>query len=218
MSGTRGKCPISVMTQVLLLHESCIGKSVCVISGANSNRYIEQTVVMRAAAIQGAKTMLIIQAAVSLQELFSHEAMLPVTGGAFAGLALALFRSPVRPFGIRESESLMNFSSLGTLRCICGASHPESVGSDRREFCRSCGCEVAVVDETLLDRQISKGDAQKLTRELRDAGIRASRLGLPPSITSLAELKLYLASDPKRNARAVPMSQSAVAVEQPQAR
>lgn len=157
--------------------------------------------------------MLIIQAALSLQTLFAHQAMLPVAGGAFAGLAFALFRSPVRPFGIRESESLMNFSSLGTLRCICGPGHPAGIKSDRRQFCRSCGCEVAAVDETLLHREVSKGEARKITRELRDAAIRASHLELPPSVTSVTALQQYLSSDAKQSNRRLPNRQPAVVAE-----
>ncbi len=154
--------------------------------------------------------MLIIQAAVSLQNLLSHAAMLPVAGGAFAGVTFAFFRSPVRPFGVRESESLMNFSSLGTLRCICAKSHPEFLGADRREFCRSCGCQILVPDPTLLDCQISKEQARKLTREMRDAAIRASRLELPSSITSIEELQQYLASDTKKSPRPVSLRQPPV--------
>ena len=157
--------------------------------------------------------MLIIQAAVSLQNLFAHEAMLPVAGGAFAGLAFALFRSPVRPFGIRESESLMNFSSLGTLRCICGSNHPASVESDRRQFCRSCGCEVVAADETQLNRRLSKGEVRKMTRELRDAAIRASRLELPPTVTSVAALQQYLSGGARQSTRRIPSRQPSVIVE-----
>lgn len=161
--------------------------------------------------------MLIIQAAASLQNLLSHEALLPVAGGAVAGLAFALFRSPVRPFGIRESESLMNFSSLGTLRCICSASHSKAMESERRQFCRSCGCEVLAADETLLDRHVSEKEARKMTRYLRDAAIRASRLELPASITSVAELQDYLRSDTRKSVRQRPITPAAV-VEQPQIR
>ena len=71
--------------------------------------------------------MLMMQAAVCL----FHQAMLPVVGGAFAGLSLALLRLPVRLFGLHESESLMNFSSLGMLRCICAESHMEERGQER---------------------------------------------------------------------------------------
>ena len=144
--------------------------------------------------------------------------MFPVAGGAFAGLAFALFRSPLRPFGIRESESLMNFSSLGSLRCICGTSHPESIKSDRREVCRSCGCEVVAVDEALLNRHVSKEEARKMTGELRDAAIRAGRLELPPSVTSLATLQQYLLSDANQATRKMPNRQPSVVVESPHIR
>ncbi len=157
--------------------------------------------------------MLMMQAAMSLQHLFSYGSMLPVAGGAVAGLAFAFFRSPVRPFGVRESESLMQFSSLGTLRCICHASDLGTVEPDRRQFCRSCGCEVAAVDRGLLDREVSQREARRLTRELRDAAIRASRLELPPSITSVAALQGYLAGDAKKRPRQMAIGQSAMAVE-----
>ena len=157
--------------------------------------------------------MLMIQVAVSLQSLFAHEATLPLAGGAFAGLAFALFRSPVRPFGIRESESLMNFSSLGSLRCICGPRHPAGVESDRREVCRSCGCEIVNADETLLNHHVSREEARKITRDLRDAAIRASQLELPPSVTSVAALQQYLLGETKLSARRSPTLQPSIVVE-----
>lgn len=157
--------------------------------------------------------MPMIQVTVWLQSLFTHAATLPLAGGAFAGLAFALFRSPVRPFGIRESESLMNFSSLGSLRCICGPSHPAGIESDRREVCRSCGCEIVAVDETLLKRHMSREEARKVTRDLRDAAIRASRLELPPSVTSVAALQQYLLGETKLSARMTPNRQPSVVVE-----
>lgn len=86
--------------------------------------------------------MLILQAAVSLQSLLLHDAALPIAGGAFAGLVIALVRSPLRPFGIRESESLMKFSSLGSLRCICGASHPESWHQTAGSFAARAGSKL----------------------------------------------------------------------------
>ena len=157
--------------------------------------------------------MLIFEAAASMQHLFSYGSTLPVAGGVIAGLAFAFFRSPVRPFGVRESESLMQFSSLGMLRCICSASDLGSVESDRRQFCRSCGCEVVAVDEGLLNRAVTEREARRLTRELRDAAIRASRVKLPPSITSVAELQRYLSGDLEKSPRRVAIGQSAMAVE-----
>lgn len=159
---------------------------------------------------------MIIQASVPLQNFFFHAAMLPVAGGAFAGLAFALFRIPNNPFRQRESESLMNFSSLGKLRCICGTSHLQTTRADRREFCRSCGCEVVQADQSLLDRQISQTQARQLTRELRDAARLASRLELPASITCIAELQAYLATDTVKTRRPIASSRSAEATEQTQ--
>ncbi len=160
--------------------------------------------------------MLMTQVALSLQSLFAHVATLPLVGGAFAGLTFAIFRSPVRPFGIRESESLMNFSSLGSLRCICGPSRPAGVKPDRREVCRSCGCEVVAVDETLLSRPISREEARKITRDLRNAAIRATRLELPPSVTSIRALQQYLLGATKLRARKTPSHQPTVVVESSQ--
>ena len=160
--------------------------------------------------------MLILPAAPSLQSFLSHAAMLPLAGGVFAGLTFALFRSPAHPFNRRDSQSLMNFSSLGSLRCICSSSHSEKAKADRREFCRSCGCEVIAPDKALLDQQLSKGEARKITRELRDAAIRTRDLDLPASIASIAQLNSFLASNEKRSLRPKRTKQSAEVLEQPQ--
>lgn len=157
---------------------------------------------------------MLMQAVVFLRDLLSHDALLPAAGGVLTGATFALSRSPVRPFGIRESESLMNFSSLGTLRCICGPTHSESSGLDRREFCRSCGFEVVPVDEAWLKVEMSKAEVRRKTRELRQAAIRAAHLELPASITSVLELQQYLSSDVTKVLRSSAGSQSTV--EQPQ--
>ncbi len=124
----------------------------------------------------------------------NHSAFLPVTGLACSGLAVALLRAPLdlRPFGVSESESIMNFSSLGTLRCICGAEHTENSSADRRHFCRSCGCEMVATDRSLLTKQLTRAEIRAMTRQLRIAAIRARNLELPPSITSIEELNRYL--------------------------
>ena len=160
--------------------------------------------------------MLMPPAAVTFQDFFFHAAMLPAVGGAFAGMALALFRKPGSPFRNRESESLMNFSSLGRLRCICGTSCSRQAETDRREFCRSCGCEVLPVNHALLDRQLSQTEMRQLTRELRTAARRASRLELPGSITSIAELQTYIATDAAKTFRSALSNPPATAKEQPQ--
>jgi len=148
--------------------------------------------------------------------LFSHTAIIPVAGGAFAGVPFALFRRPLahfRPFGVRESESIMNFSSLGTLRCICGAEHMENALVDRRQFCRSCGCEVVATNPALLDKQLTKQEIVEMTRSLRHAAIRAAYMELPPSITTVEELHRYLDSSEPKSSRTPPTQSTPV--EQP---
>ena len=117
------------------------------------------------------------------------------------GFAIALFRGSIGRLlllGTRDSDSLMNFSSMGTLRCICGQQHPAGVKADRREFCRRCGCEVAATNSSMVDKHLSKREIKAMTSSLRRAAIRASHLELPPTITTISELHEYLeCSSPK---------------------
>ena len=127
----------------------------------------------------------------------SHTALMPVIGLACSGFAIALLQTPgeaLRPFGVSEAESIMNFSSLGTLRCICGAEHSNNAAEDRRQFCRSCGCEVVRVDTAQFDKHLTRKEIKAMTRNLRNAAIRAKNMELPPSITSIEELNAYLAT------------------------
>ena len=71
-------------------------------------------------------------------------------------------------------------------------------------------------DQSLLDQQVSQTQARQLTRELRDAARRASRLELPASITCIAELQTYLATDNVKTRRPMTSNRSAEAVEQTQ--
>ena len=113
------------------------------------------------------------------------------------GFAFALYRGTLGrlfPSGAKNSDSLMNFAPLGTLKCVCGEKHPEGVAADRRQFCRSCGCEVMAVNSAQLDRHLSPKEIKAMTRSLRLAAIRASHLELPPTINSIDELHQYLSS------------------------
>ena len=149
--------------------------------------------------------------------LAGHSTFLPVAGIAVSGVATALVRMPpfrFRPFGISEAESLMNFSSLGMLRCICGADHGVARLVDRRQFCRACGCEVSPAQTHMLDKRLSKAEIRTMTRNLRTAAIRARNLEIPPSITSVDQLNHYLANAAPSS---IPASPSApTQVEQPQ--
>jgi len=146
----------------------------------------------------------------------SHPAFMPVAGLACSGAAVALLRNPLefRPFGISESESLMNFSSLGTLRCVCGAGHTNNGEPDRRSFCRSCGCEVVQTELSMLDEPLSRAEIRALTRQLRTAAIRARNLDLPPSITSMEDLNRFLEGNAP--AGKIPPPSRPATVEQPQ--
>jgi hypothetical protein len=149
-----------------------------------------------------------------VQSLFSsHAGVVPMAGGAITGLAVAVFRGSgllANPFGLRGARSLMNFSSQGTLRCICGIQHREGGIPDRRQFCRSCGCEVVRQDAAMLDKQLTRREIAEMTRSLQRAASRASHLDLPPSVTTIDELHRYLASSEPKNPRTPPTRPSSV--------
>jgi hypothetical protein len=143
--------------------------------------------------------------------LTARTALLPVTGGVVTGFAFAFFRGRLGRlsfFGNRDSESLMNFSSLGALRCICGTQHPEGVAVERRQFCRSCGCEVAESNTKLLEKQLTRKEIKAMTMSLRRAAMRASHLELPPTINNVEELHRYLDSAEPKVPRMPPPSGS----------
>ena len=149
--------------------------------------------------------------------LTARTTLIPVTGGVMTGFAIALFRGSIgRLFlmGNRESDSLMNFASLGTLRCICGEQHPAGVSADRRQFCRRCGCEVAATNTTMVDKHLSKREIKAMTSSLRRAAIRASHLELPPTITTISELHEYLESSEPKSIRV--KTKQPTQIEQPQ--
>ena len=133
--------------------------------------------------------------------LSARAALIPVTGGIMTGFAFALYRGTLgRLFtsDVKESESIMNFSPLGTLKCVCGEKYPANMPADRRQFCRSCGCEVMAANTAELDRHLSPKEIKAMTQSLRRAAIRASHLELPPTITTIDELHQYLNSpEPK---------------------
>lgn len=149
--------------------------------------------------------------------LTARSALLPVTGGVMTGFTVALFRGRLGRIlfsGKDESNSLMNFASTGTLHCICGEQHPQGIARDRRQFCRSCGCEVVASDMTMLDKNLSKKEIKAMTASLQRAAMRAHHLELPPTITTVQQLNAYLASSEPREPRLAAARPSQV--EQPQ--
>ena len=146
-----------------------------------------------------------------IRAVLAHRTSLAFAGVSFASLLTALFRHPLsvfRPFGVSDAESLMNFSSLGTLRCICGAEHGDAGRADRRQFCRSCGCEVVVGNPQALREPMSTREIKALTGLLRESAIRARNLDLPMSITSVDELQRYLDGSEHKTPRTPPSQPS----------
>jgi hypothetical protein len=153
----------------------------------------------------------VMQSALAVLRLFgvsaAHPALIAVTGAAFATLAFTIFRKPLarlRLFDTSESESIMNFSSLGTLRCVCGAAYQEGLAPNRRRFCRICGCEVVKQNREMLEKRLTPREIEQLTLRLRRAAIRSRSLELPPSITDIDELHRFLGSYEDIPSRNVP--------------
>jgi hypothetical protein len=93
-----------------------------------------------------------------------------------------------RPFGICESESLMNFSPLGSLECNCIPTDASEPRNDRRSSCRACGNAIVPHDSIRLYETLSPRQIRQITRNLRRAGMDARKVDLPASVTNLSSL------------------------------
>ena len=98
----------------------------------------------------------------------------------------------VRPFGISETESIMQFARLGTLICLCDARHATETEADRRQTCRGCGGLALACEGDLLDRTASSGEIRAMIDSLRLAGVRARGIEIPETVRNLQELHDYL--------------------------
>ena len=97
-----------------------------------------------------------------------------------------------RPFGIAETESIMQFARLGTLTCLCASRHAVKTDADRRQVCRECGCLAPACEGELLDRAASAAEIQVIVGSLRLAGVRARGVDIPETVQSIQELHAYL--------------------------
>ena len=111
-----------------------------------------------------------------------------------AASRLASYRPMFRPFGVRESESAMQFASRGRLRCICMEPRVKLAGQDRRQVCRSCGLE-ASPESKQVNHLLTSAEIRGVVRSLQVAGIRSAQYELPTSITTLRQLNEYLAAE-----------------------
>jgi hypothetical protein len=87
---------------------------------------------------------------------------------------------------------------------------------DRRQVCRSCGGEVIQADPAMLTRELTSEDIERMTRQLRSAGIKARNLELPSTVTDIHELQAWFKSGAKKTPRNPP-TQSSPSVEQQRA-
>ena len=98
----------------------------------------------------------------------------------------------LRPFGVRQTESIMQFARLGALTCHCGSRHSTETDADRREVCRDCGGLAVACSGQLFDRQASAAEVRAYVESLRLAGIRARGIDIPDTVTNLQELHSFL--------------------------
>lgn len=85
-------------------------------------------------------------------------------------------------FAGTESDSLMNVSASGTLRCHCEPTDAAEPQNDRRRSCRTCGHAIVSSDPTLLYHPLSRTDIRAITRRLRHAGTDALRIDHAPRL------------------------------------
>ncbi len=135
----------------------------------------------------------------NLDLLLQHRGLaLPAAMASFVGLAGTFFWGSLRQLrhaGTSETDALMNLSTLGTLRCICGPDPQTTFAEDRRQFCRGCGLEVTSPDASLLEKNLSRREIERRVVTLRVAAIRARNVEVPPSVRCIEDLNAYLASD-----------------------
>ncbi len=85
-------------------------------------------------------------------------------------------------------RSLMAFSSLGKLTCVC---HPEGgreVQKDRRGSCRACGHQVVVASASELSREMSKAEIRMMVKSLERAVARGDHQAMRQMSTSTEEM------------------------------
>ena len=107
-------------------------------------------------------------------------------------LAAARRRPPLhfRPFGVRESESAMQFAASGKLPCICRpAGLPDE---ERRGQCRNCGHMVQPESFQTSDRHLTREEIREMVCQLQATGIRSSAYEVPDHVATLAEMNAFL--------------------------
>jgi hypothetical protein len=115
-----------------------------------------------------------------------------------------------------ENESVMNFSPLGLLTCICEQAEPDdsvAVRAERRQTCRGCGHSIVAREPARLQAVLSSRDIASQQTKLRKAAVRAKGLDIPTSVENIDQLLDYLdeapAAPPSGPAATAPVRQLA---------
>ncbi len=90
--------------------------------------------------------------------------------------------------GEARSDSLMNFSPLGALSCLCLPGVVSAKRLERRCSCRACGNRIAAVDVTQLYKRQTPNEIRLLVQSLHRASIDARRIEVPRTMQDLGKL------------------------------
>ena len=87
-----------------------------------------------------------------------------------------------------RADSLMNFSPLGALSCLCLPGVVSAKRLERRCSCRACGNRIAAADVTLLYKRQTPREIRLLVQSLHRAGVDARRIEVPRTMQDLGKL------------------------------
>ena len=141
---------------------------------------------------------------VSCYMLATREASADVIPSTFGLVVLVVWltRRAFRAFKGRipeENESIMNFSPLGVLTCICDESDPGdavAVRHERRQTCRTCGHAIIARDPARVDAVLTSREISNIQAKLRYAAVKSKGMDLPTSIEDVDQLVDYLQTAP----------------------
>ena len=120
--------------------------------------------------------------------------LFPAMLASVRGLINAARKRPLlqrRPFGVRESESAMQFADFGSLACVCG--YPDA-GDERQDLvCQTCGHAVTTTSAEALNRHLTPEEIRDMVWQLQATGIRSRNYDVPDHVATLSEMNDFLA-------------------------
>ena len=94
-----------------------------------------------------------------------------------------------------EEHSLMNFSRLGRLHCICEPTDAAEPRNDRRRSCRACGHEIRTVEPMGLYAPLSLLEIRYVQRTLRQAARHSIGYTSESTVLSFSEARAAVIED-----------------------